>query len=59
MIIDLAKVRNKKEQEKKLQEAIEYLTSKGLNPEAYNDPVKTAEGLKFIEELEKKYGLKF
>lgn len=59
MIIDLAQVRYKKEQVKKIQEAIEYLTSKGLNPRAYNDVVKTVEGLKFIEELEKKYGVKF
>lgn len=59
MIIDLAEVRNKKEQERKMKEAIEYLEAKGLNPEAYNDPVKTAEGLQFIEQLEKKYGIKF
>lgn len=59
MIIDLTEVRNKKEQEKKMHEAIEYLTSKGLNPEAYNNPVKTAEGLQLIEQLEKKYGIKF
>jgi len=56
MIIDLAQLKNKKEQEKKMQEAIEYLTSKGLNWKAYNNPIKTVEGLKLIEELAIKYG---
>ena len=43
----------------KKNEAIKYLKAKGLNPNAYNNVVKTVEAFKFIEELEEKYGCRF
>lgn len=43
----------------KRNEAIKYLKAKGLNPNAYNNVIKTVEAFKFIEELEEKYGCRF
>ena len=56
MVVNIKKYQDKKE----LEEARAYIISKGLNPDAYGeDIVNIAKGLKKIEELEKKYGIKF
>lgn len=43
----------------KRKEATDYLKARGLNPNAYNNVIKTVEAFKFIEELEEKYGCRF
>ena len=43
----------------KRKEATDYLKARGLNPNAYNNVIKTVEAFKFIEELEKKYECRF
>lgn len=43
----------------KRKEATDYLKARGLNPNAYNNVIKTVKAFKFIEELEEKYGCRF